>query len=380
MRVPHISILRCGFFTATTTRHHLYCTAVSSPRRTERLSASDPAHIARAAELLRTGRTVAFPTETVYGLGANAFSAEAVERIFVAKQRPHWDPLIVHIGAPEQLPQIAHAGPHARALIGDFWPGPLTLLLPRTAAIPDAVTAGRALVGVRQPNHPIALELLRQAGVPIAAPSANTFAHTSPTTAQHVLDDLDGRIDAVLDGGAAQVGLESTVAEVVYDAGAERQRVVVYRPGAVSLDMLSSRHGLSSARLYVPEASIPQAALPSPGVGLRHYAPNARVMLIERTAARMRIPAEDWLIETIDAAHTVESTVGAMLPQGWNSSSAQLVYDWGPWDRDDVLASRLFAGLRELERRGATIIVCPLPSRSDLAQAMRDRLEKAAKT
>ncbi len=362
----------------------LYCTPVSASRTTERLSASNPAHITRAAELLRTGHTVAFPTETVYGLGANALSAAAVEQIFEAKQRPHWDPLIVHLASPGQLPQIAHAGPQARALIEDFWPGPLTLLLPRTPAIPDAVTAGRALVGVRQPNHPVALELLRQAGVPIAAPSANTFAHTSPTTAQHVLDDLDGRIDAILDGGPTQVGLESTVAEVVFAPVTQRSHVLVYRPGAISLDMLSRRHGLAAARLYVPQASTLAPAdpvgLPSPGVGLRHYAPNARVVLVERTAERLRIPVQDWLVEPIDAAHTEQSVVGVMLPQGWNRSSSQLLYDWGPWHDPATLAQRLFAGLRDLEQRGATIIVCPVPDSPDIAEAIRDRLEKAAKT
>ena len=348
---------------------------MSSPRRTERLSASNPAHITRAAELLRSGRTVAFPTETVYGLGANALSAAAVEQIFVAKQRPHWDPLIVHIASVEQLPQIAHPGPHALALMAAFWPGPLTLLLPRTPAIPDAVTAGRELVGVRLPNHAVALALLRQAGVPVAAPSANTFAHTSPTTAQHVLDDLDGRIDAVLDGGATPVGLESTVAEVVYDAATQEHQALIYRPGAVTAAMLSNRFGLGTARLYVPEphtAGQP-SALPSPGVGLRHYAPDARVVLVERT------PSESTFHQAIDAAHTVQGTVGVMLPSGWNGSSARLVYDWGPWDREDVLARRLFAGLRELEQRGATVIICPVPDSADIAQAIRDRLEKAAK-
>ena len=353
---------------------------MSSSRGTERLYASNPAHISRAAELLRTGHTVAFPTETVYGLGANALSAEAVEQIFVAKQRPHWDPLIVHIATADQLPQIAHAGPQARALMADFWPGPLTLLLPRTPAIPDAVTAGRALVGVRQPNHPVALELLRQAGVPIAAPSANTFAHTSPTTAQHVLDDLDGRIDAVLDGGPTQVGLESTVAEVAYDPDSERHCAIIYRPGAITEAMLSYRFGFGAARLYVPEAStLAPAALPSPGVGLRHYAPNARVILVVPTVAGMRLANEEWLIRSIDSAHTAGSVVGVMLPEGWNGSSAQLVYNWGPWSQPDTLARRLFAGLRELEHSGATIIVCPVPDSADIAEAIRDRLEKAAK-
>ena len=194
--------------------------------KTERLQISD---LARAAELLRAGGTVAFPTETVYGLGANALDAAAVAKIFAAKQRPDWDPVIVHVEGHEMLERVAEvpAGDEGRVvakLMEAFWPGPLTLLLPRTAAVPDAVTAGRSLVGVRSPAHPVARELIRLAGVPIAAPSANRFGHTSPTTAAHVLADLDGRIDAVLDGGATSVGVESTVLDVARGRSTGRER------------------------------------------------------------------------------------------------------------------------------------------------------------
>src|SRR6187402_1330401 len=165
-----------------------------------------------AAEILRGGGTVAFPTETVYGLGANALDADAVEKIFAAKQRPHWDPLIVHISSLEMLSTIVSAVPErARMLMEAFWPGPLTLLLPRNLSLPLAVTAGRDLVGVRMPAHPVALDLIRRAGAPIAAPSANLFGHVSPTSAAHVLADLDGAIDAIVDGGSTSVGVESTV-------------------------------------------------------------------------------------------------------------------------------------------------------------------------
>jgi L-threonylcarbamoyladenylate synthase len=179
-------------------------------KKTQRLTAI-PEDITRAAHILRSGGTVAFPTETVYGLGANALDADAIEEIFLAKERPHWDPLIVHVSDRIMLDRVGIVTPQAERLIDAFWPGPLTLLLERTSLIPDAVTAGRPLVGVRMPAHPIALALIAAAAVPIAAPSANRFGRISPTTAVHVLEDLDHRIDAVLDGGPTRVGLESTV-------------------------------------------------------------------------------------------------------------------------------------------------------------------------
>ncbi|MGD0741469.1 MAG: L-threonylcarbamoyladenylate synthase, partial [Terracidiphilus sp.] len=165
----------------------------------------------RAAAILRAGGLVALPTETVYGLGANALDRTAVGRIFAAKSRPAWDPIIVHIASEAMLEGLVEEVPAAaRRLMEQFWPGPLTLLLRRGPAVPDVVTAGRPLVGVRVPSHPVALELIRRAQVPVAAPSANRFGHISPTTAQHVLDDLEGRIDAVVDAGPSQRGVEST--------------------------------------------------------------------------------------------------------------------------------------------------------------------------
>ncbi len=338
-----------------------YHTQVPPPRPTTHLQASNPAEITHAAHLLRTGHTVAFPTETVYGLGANALSPTAVEQIFVAKQRPHWDPLIVHIADRNQLPEIAETNPIANLLIDAFWPGPLTLLLPRTQAIPDSVTAGRSLVGVRQPAHPVALALLAEAGVPIAAPSANTFGHTSPTTAGHVLDDLEGRIDAVLDAGPASVGVESTVAEAT--AGG----IVVYRPGAITLAMLAAATGLPTT-LYRANPSQAVQSLPSPGVGLRHYAPRARLILLD--PAQLQAPTQ---------LSNATQPIGIMLPEYWPVPADTLVFPWGPWDDLELLAARLFAGLRFLDEAGAQTILCPVPPGSGLAEAVRDRLEKAAR-
>ncbi len=357
---------------------------MSTSPKTERLDASNPEHILRAAEILRHDGTVAFPTETVYGLGANALSPEAVAKIFAAKQRPQWDPLIVHIADRTQLPQIANVPRESASwfnqLTEAFWPGPLTLLLPRTDAIPDSVTAGRPLVGVRIPAHPIAQALLRAAGIPIAAPSANTFGHISPTTAAHVLADLDGRIDAILDGGPTQVGLESTVAEV------RDGEVVVYRPGAINQAMIERVLGSRVlVHTFVPldaAAAEPAESLPSPGVGIRHYAPRARLILVDtsqKTQARSHILTELQLVEPIDTQAANSERVGVMLPDGWNSSCSDAIFRWGPWHQPEILAQRLYTGLRELDDAACTVILCPVPESPGISAAIRDRLEKAAR-
>ena len=340
------------------------------PQRTERLDADNPADIARAAKILRSGGVVAFPTETVYGLGASAFNAEAIEKIFRAKQRPHWDPLIVHIADVSMLGHVVRAAdPVSRSLIARFWPGPLTLLLPRSERIPDSVTAARPLVGVRQPAHDVAIELIRQAGVPLAAPSANIFGHTSPTTAAHVLADLDGRIDAVLDGGPCEVGLESTVAEVVPDG------IVVYRPGALDLSELESLSDVGRVRLYDPFAQAAlMESLPAPGVGLRHYAPRARLVLVPADPS----DPEHSLLAALGQALESSESVGAMLPDGWAILPGCRSFSWGSWRDPETLARRLYEGLRTLDSAGATIILCPVPEAPGLSHAIRDRLQKAA--
>ncbi|HEY5055367.1 MAG TPA: L-threonylcarbamoyladenylate synthase [Acidobacteriaceae bacterium] len=319
----------------------------------------------RAAQLLRDGGTVAFPTETVYGLGANALDSIAVAKIFSAKGRPAWDPLIVHVDGRPMLETVAILPQDQNATIEKlmlaFWPGPLTLLLPRTPQVPFAVTAARPLVAVRVPKHPVALELIRLAGVPIAAPSANRFGHTSPTTAAHVLADLDGRIDAVLDGGPASVGLESTV----FDLGTR----TIYRPGAITAQMISQVIG-EPVQLLRPRSESETTELPSasPGMADRHYAPRAQLVL---AAGQAEFAAE--------IARHAPAELGVMLPDGWNAGNAAAVFRWGPWDNAEVLARLLYLGLRVLDGRGVKVIVCPLPTMDGLGEALRDRLEKAAK-
>ncbi len=364
------------------------------------------AALEQAAAILRSGGLVALPTETVYGLGANALSPQAVAGIFAAKQRPSWDPVIVHIAGPvEDNPMLAAIAAEipdaARKLMQAFWPGPLTLLLPRTAAVPDAVTAGRPLVGVRMPSHPVAFELIRLAGVPIAAPSANLFGHISPTTAQHVLDDLDGHIDAVLDAGPARHGVESTVLDPC------QSPMVIYRPGAIGASQIRAVAGdviqfESPLRNSAPaEESL---ALPSPGVGIRHYAPRAHLTLtyvqvtdpvgypptlgdfggtIAQTEAAAGQPVV--LAPAQQAFHDASrrhpgKRVGLMLPTGWRFDPAggTVIFEWGNWNHPEELAARLYAGLRALDSVGCEFIVCPLPSLEGIGAAICDRLRKAA--
>lgn len=240
----------------------------------------DPAVVAEAAACLRAGGLVVLPTETVYGLGANALNPAAVAAIFAAKGRPATDPLIVHVSGLEDLEAIvSDIPPVARRLASRFWPGPLTLILPKRATISDSVTAGLPTVAVRVPAHPVARAVIAAAGVPIAAPSANLFSRPSPTQAAHVLSDLDGRVDLVLDAGPTDVGVESTVLDLTVDPP------LVRRPGGVTLEAL---------RTVVPDVQVlthhgdDREAQMAPGQLLRHYAPQARLTLINGNLEAVR--------------------------------------------------------------------------------------------
>lgn len=328
------------------------------------------AAIEKAAAILRGGGLVAFPTETVYGLGANALSPQAVGRIFEAKKRPGWDPLIVHVSNRSMLARIVAEIPRkAELLISSFWPGALTLLLPKTSEIPEAVTAGRRLVGVRMPANAVARHLIAASGVPVAAPSANLFGRPSPTAAAHVLEDLDGRIDAILDAGTTEYGVESTVIDV------SESPAIVYRPGAISLEQIRE---LCPAELWsgIQEPTTRVESLPSPGVGIRHYAPRAKLVLLEDTGEISRM---------LDLLGKSEMRIGIMMPRGVLTEHPMLmsqrvkVFDWGVWDCQEELAHRLFSALRELDSDGVDVIVCPLPQAVGLGVAIRDRLLKAAR-
>lgn len=228
--------------------------------------------MAHAAEVIRAGGLVAFPTETVYGLGANAFDARAVQRIYEAKGRPSSSPLIVHVADEEMAKSISAEWPRfAHVLAARFWPGPLTLVVKKNPAVPDAITAGLHSVGVRVPSHPVALDLIRRAGVPIAAPSANLFTQISPTTAEHVRSGLEDRIDMILDGGPTRIGIESTVVALT------REPPVVLRPGMISQADLEAATGL----IWKSETGS-RNLRESPGMHPRHYAPRTPFYVLER--------------------------------------------------------------------------------------------------
>ena len=325
---------------------------------------ADTQGIATAADILRRGGLVAFPTETVYGLGANALDREAVQRIFEAKERPSWDPIIVHGTSVEMLRTLVREWPSsAEALSRVYMPGPLTLLLPKRDIVPAECTAGRDKVGVRIPSHAVAKALIHAAGIPVAAPSANLFGHTSPTTAEHVLADLDGRIDAILDGGPSDVGVESTVIDVTIDPP------VIYRPGGISREMIETVIGPVTVAQR-PLTDAPVESLESPGLGIRHYAPRARLLLVHGR--------EEF---TATIAEQAGKRIGVMLPDGWGGPGlgGAAKFAWGSIEDVERLAHNLYEGLRSLDQQNVEIIVCPIPRTDGVGLAILDRLTKAAK-
>lgn len=306
---------------------------------------------AAAAACLAAGGLVALPTETVYGLGGNALDPRAVARIFEAKQRPYFDPLIVHLADRSWLPRVARDVPAlAQRLAERFWPGPLTLVLPRTSAIPDLVTSGLETVGVRVPDHPLTREVLRLADRPIAAPSANPFGRLSPTTAQHVAEQLGDRIDLILDGGPCRVGVESTIVRVEGDS------LVLLRPGGLPIEELAP----FAARIARP-SSVEEQLPTAPGMLPQHYAP--------RTPVRLWTAEETW---------PGLPRVGQLLLTGTpdpRAAAAEVLSASG-----DLVeaAAGFFEALHRLDARGLDVILAtPFPEQG-LGLALNDRLGRAA--
>lgn len=326
---------------------------MTAPARPTRLLPANAAGIAEAARVLVSGGLVALPTETVYGLACDATDPRAVASLYAAKGRPSFNPLIAHVWDVAAARRVGHLTPAAEALAARFWPGPLTLVVP---AIPEATSelarAGLTSIAIRVPAHPVAQAVLKAAGRPIAAPSANRSGHVSPTSADHVMDDLDGRIDLVLDAGASRVGVESTILDCTGEVP------VMLRPGGLAREAIEAALGAPLAA-HAPVADDEDAPL-APGMLASHYAPKARVRL-----DALELHEGEALL-----------TFAGVRPPG--SDHAVAVADLSPSGDLTEAAAALFALLRALDASGAAgIAVVPLP-RHGLGEAIADRLRRAA--
>jgi L-threonylcarbamoyladenylate synthase len=316
----------------------------------------DPKTIGEAAELLRGGRLVAFPTETVYGLGANGLDPAAAAKIYAAKGRPADNPLILHFSSPMDVEMAARIPEKARELMKLFWPGPLTLVLPSRGTVPPEVTAGLDTVAVRMPSHPVALALIAAAAVPVAAPSANSSGRPSPTDARTVASDLGDRVDLVLDGGPASVGLESTVLDLT------GEQMVLLRPGGCSVEEIEARTG---KRVVRSGGNVRR----SPGTRYRHYAPSIPLLLHDGPGARERALSAGGRIAWLGL-----DGPDILFAPGETDEELSLRFS-----TPENYARGLFHALRILESSGAAVIVAQRPSdEAGIGLALRDRLERAS--
>lgn len=331
---------------------------MSFPSSTQNLiQQPEPAVIAEAAAVLKRGGLVALPTETVYGLGADASNAAALKHLYEVKGRPGNHPVIVHIGNSEQLSDWAQDIPEAAwKLAKAFWPGPLTLILPRTPKVPDTVTGGQDTVGIRVPNHPVALALLREFGGGIAAPSANRFGRISPTQAEHVLNDLGTDIDLILDGGACAVGVESTI--VSFQNG----RPIILRPGMITAEQIESVLGQQTADIQTSSAPRVSGSLAS------HYAPQTPVFLLEI----------DTIIEHCFANPSQAIGILARSPKPESLKTNNNV-QWIEASSDAaVYAQQLYAHLRALDAQHLDALYVEIVPQKPEWDAIQDRLKRAA--
>lgn len=336
--------------------------------------------IEEAAAVLAAGGVIAFPTETVYGLGGDARSTEAVERIFAAKGRPSDNPLIVHLANPKEVLSLAErVNEVEEALMQAFWPGPLTLVLPvREGAVSELVTAGLDTVAVRVPAHEIARSLIEQSGCPLAAPSANRSGRPSPTQARHVLEDLTGRIDGVFDGGATGVGVESTVVRVV------EGKVHILRPGGVTQEQLQAAVG-HLAEVSRPIEQQSSADMPagidsteaprSPGTKYTHYAPKGEMLLISGDLDKLYAVVQE---QADEAARRGQRVAILACSEHVSRYRAEAVLNCGPHHAPDQAAHSIYALLRECDERGLDFIVCEGFPEAGIGAAVMNRLRKAA--
>ena len=326
--------------------------------------------LAEAAQILRDGGLVAFPTETVYGLGANALDETAAKKIYAAKGRPSDNPLIAHISCLEELePLVAYIPEAGRKLAEAFWPGPLTMVFPKSDIVPYGTTGGLDTVAVRMPSDPVANRLIKLAGVPVAAPSANTSGRPSPTTAQHVWQDMEGKIEMILDGGPVGIGVESTIVDVSGDVP------TLLRPGAITMEMLGETVGqveIDPAIQAPPSADLRPKA---PGMKYRHYAPHADLQLVEgetgKVVETINELVKEKLVEGKKVGVICTDETKARYPRGE-------VRSVGLRAKEETIAHNLFAVLREFDDLGVDYIYSESFSKDHLGQAIMNRLTKAA--
>ena len=323
-----------------------------------------------AARILREGGLVAFPTETVYGLGGNALDEHASEKIYAAKGRPSDNPLIAHISCMEELPALVREVPEAgRRLAEAYWPGPLTMIFRKRDEVPYETTGGLETVAVRMPSDPVASRLIRLAGVPVAAPSANTSGRPSPTRAEHVIEDLNGKIDMIIDGGQVGIGVESTIVDV------SGETPVLLRPGAVTMEMREAvlgRVDIDPAITGPVSADIKPKA---PGMKYRHYAPKAEMVLVEGEMEQV----VRYINQETKKAQKEGKTVGIICTEESRNLYPECILEViGSREHEETVAHNLFAVLREFDNRKVDCIFSESFSRDQLGQAIMNRLCKAA--
>ena len=352
--------------------------------------------ILKAAGIIKEGGLVAFPTETVYGLGADALSEEAAAKIYSAKGRPSDNPLIVHIAETNAVDRLAAEIPDkARALMEAFWPGPLTIILKKKACVPDTTTGGLDTVAIRMPSHPAALELIRKSGCYIAAPSANTSGRPSPTTAEHVAEDMTGRIDAIIDGGPVGIGIESTIVDL------SEGIPTILRPGFITVKMLENIIGevRIDPALENPDSSLRPKA---PGMRYTHYAPKGELTIVESSEESGGELYDDYrLMDEIPAPSEISEPAAASVINAINDIASNALIDGhrvailtteehedcfeagyvitvGSAAKGETVAARLYAALRECDTYGADIILSEAFAGTDLSSAIMNRLIRAA--
>lgn len=319
--------------------------------------------IQEAAMWMREGEVIAFPTETVYGLGANACSKEAIEKIFEAKGRPSDNPLIVHIANMDQLEQaVTSWSETAQRLMDAFWPGPLTIILPKNESISERTTAGLTSVGIRMPDHPVALALIEASGLPIAAPSANRSGKPSPTNGDHVYKDLNGRIRGIIDAGTTGVGLESTVVEVTDD------QVTILRPGGITKAHLEAViHHVHWDHALFEKEQVPK----SPGMKYTHYAPDAPLFLVEGSSSFFQVCIDRYRAEGKNVGILVSDELAEKV-------SADVLGNLGPAGRVEGIAQQLYDQLRAFDETEVDIILAEMYPIDGIGEAIMNRLLKAA--